>query len=53
MTESSLEKKDLGILGDQKLAICTCSTESQLYPELNQKQQGQQDEGGDPAPQLW
>jgi len=33
--------------------MCTCSPDSHLYPGLNQKQRGQQGEGGDSASLLY
>jgi len=33
-------------------ALCPHNPESQLYPELHQKQRGQQGEEGDPVPML-
>ncbi|GAB0192529.1 cAMP-dependent protein kinase inhibitor alpha [Grus japonensis] len=50
--ESSPEEKDLGVLIDEKLAVCACSPESQLCPGLHQERCDQQVEGGDPAPLL-
>ncbi|GAB0182672.1 cAMP-dependent protein kinase inhibitor alpha [Grus japonensis] len=50
--ESSPKEKDLGVLVDEKLAMCACSPESQLCPGLHQKKSDQQVEGGDPAPLL-
>jgi len=44
-------EKDLGIQVD-KLTICACSPEGQLYPGLHQKKHDQQVEGRDSAPLL-
>jgi len=54
--QSSPEEKDLGVLAEEKLNMtqrcALCSPEGQPYPGLNQKQHGQQVEGGDSAPLL-
>ena len=47
--ESSPAKKDLEILVNWKLDMCSHSPESQLYPGMHQKKHGQQGEVGDPA----
>ena len=55
-TESSFVEKDLVILVEDKfeyeMAMCTHSSEGQLYPGLHQKKRVQQVEGGDSAPLL-
>jgi len=60
LIESSPAEKDLGALmyknnnnkntSGHKLQ-CACSPESQLYPGLPQKRDGQQDDGADCPPQ--
>ena len=45
MIECSLTKKDLGVLVDGKLDMCSCRPESKPYPGLHPKQCGQQGEG--------
>ncbi|RMC15056.1 hypothetical protein DUI87_07236 [Hirundo rustica rustica] len=49
--EISPEEKELKVLID-KPSMCTYSPENQLYPELYQKQCGQQIDGGDSPPPL-
>jgi len=45
--ETSPEEKDLGVLVQHDLAVCTHSPQSQPYPGLHQKKHGQQVDGGD------
>ncbi|GAB0175478.1 mitochondrial enolase superfamily member 1 [Grus japonensis] len=50
------EGEGLGSVGEQEgqhdLAMCSCSTESQMYPGLHEKKCDQQVKGGDSAPLL-
>lgn len=43
----------MGLENQHKLAVCACSPESQLYPELHQIKCDQQSERGDSPVLLW
>lgn len=48
LTESCLEKEDLGILVDEKPVVLTCSSESLLYPRMQKRGCVQGELGGCP-----